>query len=203
MPTFGRPARTKRALECVFNQDLNGFEFFFIGDCCPDYQNLIESDWFKQRIEKFNKKNKIIYFNLEKNYGGYGYHIINYAVDNCTGEYFMFMGNDDIIKYNHLSNYYNEINKLNKDFMYFNSIVRVGSLYTVRDSKLMLNYCGHSELIIKSSLMKKVGKHHDRYGHDFDLITNLMKETTNHSKGIANPTYQVMGTPRDRELGID
>lgn len=204
VPCYGRPQRTKRSLECILNQDLIGWEVFFIGDGCSDFQQLITSDWFLDKVKNINEKNNLIYYNLEKNYGGYGFHIMNKAIQDATGEYFMFYSNDDVIESTHMSTYYNTIKSLKKDFVYFNSAVRFNDFFILRDSKLEKNHCGHSELIIKTSLIKQVKLHTQQYGHDFDLIENLMNATKNYCKAPSHLiTYKVMSLPSRLEKGID
>lgn len=204
LPCFGRKERTIRSLDCVLNQDFLGWELFFIGDHCPDYENLIKSDYFSKIVKELNPENNIIYYNLEKNYGGYGYHIINSSIKNLNSEYTIFFANDDVIAKNHFSNYYNEISKSDYDFVYFNSLVRFdGEKCYLRDSQLTLGSCGHAELIIKTDLLKTLPKHQNNYGHDFNLIENLLSKTSNYRKSQNEPTYVVMSTPDNTEEGID
>ena len=40
---YGRPERTKRSIQCILDQDINGWEAFIMGDCCPDFQKLIDN----------------------------------------------------------------------------------------------------------------------------------------------------------------
>lgn len=204
LPCFGRPERTRRSLECVLKQDMADWELFFIGDGCPDFEKLISSDWFAEKINSLDPRNEIIYFNLEKNVGGFGHAIVNYAIEHSSGDYFLFYANDDIIFPHHFSNYYNNIVKEQKDFMYFNSLVILhDTVFTKRNAQLTCGSCGHSELIIKTSLLKQAPKHDPIYGHDFTLIQNLMSMTDNYSKSESEPTYVVMGTPFFREKTID
>lgn len=204
VPCYGRPQRTRRSLECILNQDLVGWEVFFIGDGCKHFQELITSEWFLNKVKNINPQNNLIYYNLEKNYGGYGFYIMNKAIQSATGEYFMFYSNDDVIEPNHMSNYYNTIKSLKKDFVYFNSAVKFYNSFVLRDTSLEESRCGHSELIIKTSLLKKVEMHTEKYGHDFDLIKNLMKMTSSYCKAPSNlVTYKVMSMPIRLEEGID
>jgi glycosyltransferase involved in cell wall biosynthesis len=110
MACFGRPQRTKRSIECIVNQDINNWEAFIMGDGCPDFQNLINSGYLETiRQEQLEKGNIINYFNSEKQNGGCGYHLINHAIQNATGKYFIFFANDDVILSNHFSHYLSEI----------------------------------------------------------------------------------------------
>ena len=51
MPCYGRPQRTIRAINCIANQSINGWEAFVIGDGCPVMQDFIDSDYFKDIIQ--------------------------------------------------------------------------------------------------------------------------------------------------------
>ena len=80
---FGRPERTKRSIQCILDQDINGWEAFIMGDACPDFQKLIDSGYLQSIKEEQEKKGNIIhYFNAETNGGGCGYKLINHAVEN-------------------------------------------------------------------------------------------------------------------------
>jgi hypothetical protein len=62
---------------------------------------------------------------------------------------------------------------------------------------------GHSELMIRTEFLKTMPMHNEAYGHDFELIQNMMKFGT-HAKAINHPpTYHVMSLSDNREQGID
>ena len=56
MPCFGRPARTKRSIECIINQDINNWEAFIMGDRCPHFQQLIDSGYLEEVKQAQAKK---------------------------------------------------------------------------------------------------------------------------------------------------
>lgn len=208
LPCKARPQRTRRSLECVLNQDLIGWELFFIGDGCSDYQELIDSEWFKEKLEALDPRNKIVYFN-DKHHGGFGHNIVNYAIDNCEGEYFMWYANDDIILPNHMSNYYNEAVRLGKDLVYFDNYISSPSWdgsFTVKDAQFRRGACGHSELIVKSSVMKEHGKHGPEPAHDWFVAKRIADTTKSFCKSTSKPTYKIMKrwSHKDKgEPGID
>lgn len=119
MPCFGRPIRTRRAIESILNQTYKGWEAFIIGDSCPHFQELIDSGDAKiyQNVAK-SEGNILHIFNLKKNKGGFGYWIINYALKRAKGQYFIFMGNDDMILLNHFKHYLSEIKGTDLDMVY-------------------------------------------------------------------------------------
>src|SRR6266568_2846496 len=114
LPCYGRPERTKRMLECVSNQSLIGWEGFIYGDCCPDFAMLLESEWYKTWLSKMVDHGNIVHTgNMPENGGGHGFNIINKAIQESTGEYFLFLSNDDTISYNHFEHYVTGIKQLN------------------------------------------------------------------------------------------
>lgn len=187
---FGRPERTKRSIQCILDQDINGWEAFIMGDCCPHFQKLIDSGYLQSIKEEQEKKGNIIhYFNAEVNGGGCGYKLINYAIENATGKYFIFYANDDVILNNHFSNYL-EIENTDLDYMYFNSWVDVWNKQ--RTALLGNSQIGHSEIILKTELAKKLPPHEKHYGHDWDFIYNMTKQGKGSKSNSRELTYRVM-----------
>lgn len=43
VPSYLRPKRTKRAIDCIINQDMQDFEAYVAGDACPFIQELIDT----------------------------------------------------------------------------------------------------------------------------------------------------------------
>lgn len=193
IPCFGRPERTKRSIECIINQNISGWEAFIMGDCCPDFQKLINNGYLEQlKQEQLKLGNLIHYFNASERGGGCGYKLTNYAIENASGKYLIFYANDDVILSNHFENYL-EIENTDLDFMYFNSYVDVTS--SIRNTQLANCQIGHSEIILKTEIAKKLPKHSAKYGHDWEFISELMK-TSNGKKSVKNIiTYHVMSIP--------
>lgn len=203
MPSFARPKRTVRAIECILNQDFIGYEAFVVGDKCPFIQELIDSGKAEEYIRAAaDKGNKMSIFNLPFNYGGYGYQGRNTCVTLSFGDYIMFMDNDDMIEQDHISNYYNAISKTTNDFMYFNTILNSveerGGIKKIRDSQLEEGKIGHAEIIAKSFLLKKI-KEKSGYNHDWDYIKQLIDMGCVSEKSHNKPTYRVMGVGELRE----
>ncbi len=198
LPCFGRPERTRRAIECIGNQTINCWEAHIIGDGCPVFQEILESQWYNEWITDVEKRgNKVITKNLEKNYGGHGYHITNTNIQNATGEYFLFYANDDIILPTHFAHYLQGIDNTPYDFVYFNSYIE--PLKQLRWSNLAHGGIGHSELIVRTDFLKDVTPHSKNYGHDWSLIENMMKRTRLHRKAESQIfTYKVMHIPPNR-----
>jgi glycosyltransferase involved in cell wall biosynthesis len=193
MPCFGRPARTKRSIECIINQDINNWEAFIMGDCCPHFQELIDSGYLEEIKQEQAKKGNIIhYFNAEERGSGCGYQLTNHAIQNASGKYFIFFANDDIILPNHFSNYL-EIENTDYDYMYFESWVDPNS--TVRTPSLQQSAIGHSEIILKTSLAKELPPHGPRYAHDWDFINDMVSRGKGARSLSVQRTYKVMHVP--------
>jgi glycosyltransferase involved in cell wall biosynthesis len=193
MPCFGRPERTKRSIEAILAQDMFSWEAIVIGDGCPDFQKLIDSGWIHDKqVEAMEKGNKLIAFNASERTGGCGYKQTNFAIQNARGKYLVFYANDDVILPNHFSHYL-EIENTDLDYMYFNSYI--APINEVRNSQLAPARIGHSELIVKTELAKKIAEHKNKYGHDWDFIY----EVSRHGKGQKSKskltTYHVMHVP--------
>lgn len=202
MPCYGRPQRTIRAINCIANQNINGWEAFVIGDGCPVMQDFIDSDYFKDIIEmcSYNGNNLIIN-NNPVNQGGHGFAITNRNIEEAEGKYFVFFANDDIILPNHFENYLSQIEGTDLDFVYFNSEVK--PINSTRISRLEYGMIGHSELIVRTEFLRQMPTHNEHYGHDWALIQSMM-QNGKHKKAENSPaTYYVMSLSDRREQGID
>jgi hypothetical protein len=200
--SFGRPQRTRRMINAVCNQNIDGWEALIVGDGCPVIDKIIKSGEFDEiQAEMEMRGNRLIIENLEKNYGGCGYEIINRNIQRAEGRYFVLGANDDIILPNHFENYLSGIENSEFDFVYYNSYVE--PYKSIRDSQLMYAHIGHSELIVKTEYAKKMPPHSPEYGHDWIFIENLMKGGGSSRKVVLEPTYIVKSVPVLREQGID
>jgi hypothetical protein len=120
----------------------------------------------------------------------------------ADSEYLLFLDNDDEIKENHLSNYYNTIKNTDNDFMYFDTYIEPTK--QTRNSQLMFGWIGHHEIIIKTSFLKKMPKQLNHYGHDWTLIENMIRNGAKHQKAENKPlTYIVKGVGDYRQDEID
>lgn len=192
MPCYGRPARTRRAINCILNQTMPDWEAFIIGDHCPYFLDIYR--------EGLLQDDRIIAFNADKNHGGCGYWATNHAIHHATGDYFLFFANDDCISPVHMQTYLEEIEGTKYDFVYFDYLT-FGKLM---ETKLKYARIGHSALIIRTDFLKQMPFHSSKYGHDFDLIKNMVKAGAVYKK--ANriiPTYYVMSGNRKRDIDPD
>jgi len=203
VPCFARPQRTLRALECVVNQDMNGWEAYFIGDNCPDYQKLLQEGYFEEYLDKAKANGNNLYFeNLPKHSGGWGYQVRNRIFKLANSEYTLFMDNDDMIKPNHFSTYYNAINDIDKcDFVYLDTWIE--PIQRRRVSELKFGSIGHHEIIIRTEFLKGMPPQEAHYGHDWTLIENMINAGGKHKKVEIEPTYIVKGLGELRNDTID
>jgi len=203
VPCYGRPQRTIRAVECIAKQKSYNFEALVTGDGCPVMQDFINSGEFNDMQKEIEGKNsKLILHNMDKNHGGSGYYVTNYHIKKATGTYFIFYANDDVILDNHFEHYLSEIENTDYGFVYFNSFVK--PYHHIRVSSLKFGSIGHSEIIVRTDLIKAMPEHTPEYGHDWKLIDNLVQSDCKYKKAnSAIPTYYVMSLPNHREKNID
>ncbi len=202
MPCYGRPQRTLRAIESICNQTVNGWEALITGDGCPIMADLITSNYFSDIIREVNARgNSLCISNLSENKGGCGYNATNYNRNRATGKYFMFVDNDDVVKPNHVENYLSGIEGTDYDFVYFNTFNE--AFNGDRISELRYGGIGHNEIIVRTEFLKQMPPHTPEYGHDWELVQNMMK-TGKYAKAEGKPmTYIIKGVPAKREVGID
>tara|TARA_R110000850_G_scaffold31202_1_gene86068 strand:- start:424 stop:1059 length:636 start_codon:yes stop_codon:yes gene_type:complete len=203
MPSFGRPQRTIRAIEHIANQNVNDWEALVTGDGCPVMEDFINSGTFIDMIKDCQRRgNNLIVTNHKKNRGHHGFALTNEHIQKANGRWFMFYANDDVILENHFQNYLSEVENTNLDFAFFNSWVNCNNM--PRMSQLKYGSIGHSELIIRTSFLKKMPVHDHKYGHDWQLIKDMLAETTKYKKATSgHQTYWVMSVPNNQEKNID
>ena len=80
--------------------------------------------------------------------------------------------------------------KPNLDYMYFNSWI--DPLSRPRISDFMYGHIGHSEIIIKTELAKKLTPHNEKYGHDWVFIDEMRKFGKGIKSNSPELTYYVM-----------
>jgi len=189
-PCFARPERTKRAIECVLNQSINNWEAFFIGDGCKDLEDLISSGTSKKYIEKAKLGgNKLYIYNLENHYGGFGYAVRNHIISKAIGEYFLFIDNDDVVANNHFENYLLGIEGTSHGFAYYNTYIEPYN--QIRNAQLEFGKIGHSEIIVRTDLIKTMPPQNSVYGHDWDLLMALKSSNHSYIKIESEPTYTI------------
>jgi glycosyltransferase involved in cell wall biosynthesis len=195
LPSWGREMLTLRLLNSISLQTLDDYEFFFLGDKCPVFDKIVASEDFA-----FFKKiigDRMIVKNFDT-HDGTSCQAINYAMKNCTGDFFMFLSNDDNIFNNHFELYYEMSAKSGKDFGLFNtSIDRGNGILELRVPELAPSKIGHSELCVSNDMVKKLPAHTRNYGHDWEFIVNAVNAGCQYQFMQNSPTYIVNLAPRE------
>jgi glycosyltransferase involved in cell wall biosynthesis len=202
VPCFGRPERTKRIVDQIVNQDIGSWEAYVVGDCCNDFQTILESGYFDTMRRSIKQENcALITSNMHTRTGGWGFNIRNKVKELASGKYFIYVDNDDWITPNHFRNYLSAIKDTDYDFVYFNSMLNWNR--TIRNTSINYGLIGHAEIIVKTSFLKQMPLHTDGYGHDWALVENMVKAGAKYKKCEKPPTYYVMGVGEHRENGIN
>lgn len=202
VPCFGRPERTVRLVNQIATQTIGNWEAYIIGDSCGQFQKLLDDGTFDSIRKTIRQENcALITSNMPTRTGGWGYGIRNKIKELASGKYFIYIDNDDCIAINHFENYLSAIKNTDFDLVYFNTMSKFNN--TIRNSMLEYGLIGHSEIIVKTSLLKSMPPHTDEYGHDWTLINNIIRSGAKISKSNNQPTYMVMGAGNQREEGID
>ncbi len=208
---YGRPEETKKTIESVMSQDMNGWELLIAGDNCPHFEALIKTGWFNELCKQALKKGNVIrYYNRSVRGGAWGTEITNANIRAAAGKYFVFLANDDRIAPNHLRSYYDAItNPLSfkytslfeasggYDFVYFNSLLPDGR---IRETKLKHTQVGHSEIIVRTSFLQQMHPHKPLYGQDWVLVKNMIKAGAKYFKSNNQPTYLIGHMPTPEEI---
>lgn len=189
MPVYRRPRRTFKAIGSIIGQTVKEWEAFVIGDGCPDYDKYIN----------LITDNRIIKGNSPINHGGCGYAQTNLAIKKATGQYFVFLGNDDYIMPNHFENYLSEIEGTDLDFVWFPCATFQCRPYGFRLRSWKI---GHAGLIIRTDFLKGMPPHQKAYNHDWNLVANMIKAGARYKKGNPKITYH-MDPYGWRGTGID
>jgi len=191
LPCYLRPERTKRAIQCILDQDMNNWEAFIMGDNCPHFQKLIDSGYMEEiKQSEALKGNLIHYFNAEVNGGGWGHALTNYAIQHAIGKYFIFFDNDDVILPNHFSHYLSEIENTEYSLVYYNSLL--APLKGVRKTLFQISCIGHCDVIVKTDVAKAAPPHDATYNHDINFITACAKDRKVKKAVSKDATYNVM-----------
>ena len=201
VPCWKRPARTRRIINNILAQDINNWEAFVVGDGCSQFQTLFESGEakFYQDIAA-SKGNKLHMFNLEKNYGGFGYHIINHAIKNNNSNYIVILGNDDIIAPDHFRHYLSEIENTDYEMLGYKTYLNfLPPTHALRPrafpGEAGPEACipGHGEIIVKSDIARlfEIGSN---FGHDWDFVHKIYKRGKSKMAKSGHFTYFITHT---------
>ncbi len=198
LPSYSRRELTERAVRSILAQDFSGAEIFFFGDHCGVYSGIVTSEWFVAGAVAAAERLTFRLRNHEVR-DGTPTRIINEAIAEATGEYVLFMANDDRIAPNHFASYYDFAKANDADLTHTNSTIEIGSSTSIRDTSLDYGRVGHAEICVRAALAKGVPPHHRGYGHDWDFIRAVVAASRSEKilKSPNAPTYVVNMGPRE------
>ena len=202
MPIFGAPLRTIRAIMSVVAQNTNGWQLICIGDGCEYFIELMESSWFKDiQSRAYLDGNEVIALSTE-HVGGYGFHQREIAKELATGEWTIYLDNDDVLKTTHVSTRLSAVGKNTEiDLLYFNTWLE--PIRWHREAELEFGRVGHSEVMYRTDFLKTLPPLNAEYGHDWIQIKQAIDKGARTKKVSGDPTYIVKSLPDKREEGID
>ena len=167
------------------------WEAFFIGDGCADFEEMINSDEVKEIRERVASQGSLLHiFNWHEHVGGWGQHILNYAIDNAKGEFFIFGANDDEILSNHFRHYLSEIEESPMDMVAYKTFVAPNN--SMRAPQFRACEIGHSEIILRTSILKGLPKVPSSGTHDWSLIDEMLRASQKYKQALSQSwTYKV------------
>ena len=201
LPTYNRPKLVTKMLDNIFRQTFRQAEIFFIGDCCPHYDKIIRSLWFSEKLAQWIMSGGTFIMKNDTVHRGLSGVAVNYAVAKATGEYFMFLGDDDSIASMHFENYLKYIDGTDYDMVAIPSLCDLPepSVIDIRIPRWEYARVGDSEVIVRTSVLKKSPPRDNQYAHDWRMIewiiNNGYKKTI---ELLAQPTYIVRGMPHNK-----
>jgi hypothetical protein len=191
VPCWKRPLRTRRMLENIMAQDMTEWEAFFIGDGCADFEEMMNSYEVKEIRERASSQGSLLHlFNWHEHVGGWGQHILNYAIDNAKAQFFIFAANDDEILSNHFRHYLSEIEDSPMDMVAYKTFVAPNN--SMRAPQFRACEIGHSEIILRTCILKGLPKVPASGTHDWSLIDEMMRASEKYKQALSQSwTYKV------------
>lgn len=180
-------------MNCICMQTFQDFELFFLGDKCPTFDKITQSEDFKYFKEILG--DRLIYKNFDS-HDGTSAQAINYAMKHGKGDYFIFLSNDDLIFPNHFERYVKLTEEAKCDIGIFNTSLDYGNgLLVERVPELAFTKIGHSELCVSKKVYKSAPPHSRLYGHDFEFIANAINAGASYRMFKGAATYIVNMNP--------
>lgn len=184
--TYNRPELLKRAIDSVLSQTLQNFEIIVVGDKCPKLETVMQN---------YNSE-KIIWWNLYKNYNDGGATPKNYALRMCLKtKYITYLDDDNYWEPTHLESLYT-LFKNNSDISYAFSSMIMGD-YKIICKKPLLYRIDTSCVMHKKILLDKYGYWRSNknvgYANDYDLVSRWNSEKYDFS-GVPTMIYNTDGS---------
>ena len=202
IPTYKRRAMMMRQIDAILAQTVKDFEVFMVGDGCPEYAKLLADPFIQAKLQKGRDSGITIHaFNLEKNHGT-PHKIINDAIQNAAGEFFIWTADDDYIAPTHVERYLAEIEGTHWDGVLINTSL-LGDYYAnVRNARLELGHAGHSELIVRTDVARKMPPHAASDFHDFEFIAAVAQGGKLAKAADGPTTYYVNLSSRQKHFNL-
>lgn len=191
VPCWKRPLRTMRMLQNIMAQDMTEWEAFFIGDGCADFDKMLHTSEVQDIQKKAAQQGSLLHiFNWHEHLAGWGQHIINYAIDNSRGQFFIFAANDDELLPNHFRHYLSEIEESPMDLVAYKTFVAPNN--EMRAPQFRACEIGHSEIILRTSVLKGLPKVPPSGTHDWSLIDEMIRASQKYKQALSQSwTYKV------------
>lgn len=191
VPCWKRPLRTIRMLQNIMAQDMTEWEAFFIGDGCADFDKMLQTSEVQDIQKKAAQQGSLLHiFNWHEHMGGWGQHILNYAIDNSRGQFFIFAANDDEILPNHFRHYLSEIEESPMDLVAYKTFIAPNN--EMRAPQFRACEIGHSEIILRTSVLKGLPKVPPSGTHDWCLIDEMLRASQKYKQALSQSwTYKV------------
>lgn len=199
VPCYRRPKRTIRLLNNFLLQDFKRAEIIMVGDGCDDFAENMKNGVFKAfQSEIRSMGNEITFINLREHMGGYGSAARGQGIQLAKGQFTIFVDNDDTVAPEHFSNYYQlSVDNPNLDLGIYDTFVEPYN--RPRNAEATFGQIGHSEIMVRTELLKRLYRVDPEYGHDWTLIKRILNSGAVVIKSRAKPTYTVKGVPENRE----
>lgn len=178
LTVWEHPRNTIAAINSVLAQDTNGWELLILGDCCPELQKLIDSNYFEPIISRSALKgNAVKVINLPEHKGGYGFAQRNLARTLARGKYTLYLDNDDLLLPDHVSTRLAVVESVGPEEQPYDLVgfeTWLDDIGFYRDTNFVYGKIGHAEIIIRTEFLKTLPESDGQYGHDWVLIEHAI-----------------------------
>ena len=194
MSTYNRPIQLPQAIQSIVVQHFSDWVLYIVGDKCPTLeqtmQHLVQNN---PNVKTLIDQGKIVYWNLDRNYGAGGATPRNSALNKATSEWIAYLDDDNTWTPVHLHSLFALIDKdPSLQFVYSSFQYMPGGALRLCTHPPKLAYIDTSCVVHRRSLISKYGGWKQRseagYGHDWELFSRWA--TTEKSAVTLMPTMK-------------